>query len=316
MISFEHMVWNLGLSSTMQGAGGIGGLLWINVETGSHAGRYVVAYDGNGNVMGLVSASDGSIVARYEYGPFAEPLRATGPLAADNPFRFSTKYTDPETGLVYYGYRYYSPSLGRWLSRDPVGVKFVGIDHLYVLPDSINGIDFLGLDNTSPWELGWEWLIGTGPRVHHFGPGDPFTEKLKEHKHIEKVRGKISKRLTEKCKKCANFLESGSDNYSLAGIKGVDKYLRDYSTLVTFGLTGNLAVTYLGSYELYYRSLKIVCRKGVAKMRFKVINTSDMRSLLHPPIIGYTKIWNQTVGRIANKIFSQGPMSPTKQIIE
>ena len=33
----------------------------------------------------------------------------------------STKYTDQETGLVYYGYRYYSPGLGRWLSRDPLG---------------------------------------------------------------------------------------------------------------------------------------------------------------------------------------------------
>jgi len=116
-------VWGPDLSGTFQGAGGISGLLWVNVETGSHAGRYVAAYDGNGNVMGLVSASDGSLVAQYEYGPFAEPLRATGPLAADNPFRFSTKCTDSETGLLYYGYRYYSPTLGRWLSRDPVGVS-------------------------------------------------------------------------------------------------------------------------------------------------------------------------------------------------
>jgi len=114
-------VWGQDLSGSFQGAGGIGGLLWINVETGSHAGRYVVAYDGNGNVMGLVSASDGSVVAQYEYGPFAEPLRATGPLAAENLFRFSTKYTDPETGLVYYGYRYCNPPTGRWLSRDPIG---------------------------------------------------------------------------------------------------------------------------------------------------------------------------------------------------
>ena len=38
-----------------------------------------------------------------------------------NPFRFSTKYFDAETGLYYYGYRYYSPNLGRWISRDPIG---------------------------------------------------------------------------------------------------------------------------------------------------------------------------------------------------
>ena len=45
----------------------------------------------------------------------------TGSESSRNPFRFSTKYTDDETDLVYYGYRYYSPALGRWMSRDPIG---------------------------------------------------------------------------------------------------------------------------------------------------------------------------------------------------
>ncbi|MCZ7640943.1 MAG: hypothetical protein M5U12_35755 [Verrucomicrobia bacterium] len=59
--------------------------------------------------------------ARYEYGPFGEPVRVTGALAAAQPFRFSTKWTDAETGLLYYGYRYYNPTTGRWVSRDPIG---------------------------------------------------------------------------------------------------------------------------------------------------------------------------------------------------
>ena len=37
--------------------------------------------------------------------------------------RFSTKYFDSETGLYYYGYRFYSPSLMRWLNRDPIEEK-------------------------------------------------------------------------------------------------------------------------------------------------------------------------------------------------
>jgi len=53
-------------------------------------------------------------------GPFGELLRATGPLARANPLRFSTKYQDDETELLYYGYRYYSATMGRWLSRDPM----------------------------------------------------------------------------------------------------------------------------------------------------------------------------------------------------
>lgn len=47
----------------------------------------------------------------------------TGAMAKANPIRWSTKYTDDETDLVMYPYRPYSPSSGRWLSRDPLGEK-------------------------------------------------------------------------------------------------------------------------------------------------------------------------------------------------
>ncbi|WP_425485728.1 RHS repeat-associated core domain-containing protein [Limisphaera ngatamarikiensis] len=68
-----------------------------------------------------MSASTGTETARYEYGPFGEPLRMTGPVAGSNPFRFSTKRTEDGTGLVLYEYRAYSPTSGRWLSRDVIG---------------------------------------------------------------------------------------------------------------------------------------------------------------------------------------------------
>ena len=96
----------------------MGGLLVVK-PTGANA--LFPAYDGNGNVMGLVDGTTGTVTAQYEYGPFGEPIRVSGAAAASNPFRFSTKYTDDETDLVYYGYRYYVPSTGRWLSRDPGG---------------------------------------------------------------------------------------------------------------------------------------------------------------------------------------------------
>ena len=53
-------------------------------------------------------------------GSFGEVIRATGPMAKANPFRFSTKYQDDESDLLYYGYRYYNANTGRWNSRDPV----------------------------------------------------------------------------------------------------------------------------------------------------------------------------------------------------
>jgi RHS repeat-associated protein len=111
-------IWESASKWPTQGDGGVGGLLWLN-DTAN--GTHFCAYDGNGNIIALSGASDGSETARYEYGPFGEPIRATGLMATENPFRFSTKFTDHETDLLYYGYRFYNPSMGRWPSRDPIG---------------------------------------------------------------------------------------------------------------------------------------------------------------------------------------------------
>ena len=56
--------------------------------------------------------------------PFGNITAATGPMAYVNPFRFSTKYSDFESGLDYYGYRFYAPGIGRWFGRDPVEDRF------------------------------------------------------------------------------------------------------------------------------------------------------------------------------------------------
>ena len=96
----------------------MGGLLWLNDATN---GVHFAAFDGHGNVSGLVNGANGTSSAVYEYGPFGELLRATGPMSRVNPLRFSTKYYDEQTDFLYYGYRYYNPSTGRWLNRDPIG---------------------------------------------------------------------------------------------------------------------------------------------------------------------------------------------------
>lgn len=117
-------IWGSDLSGSQQGAGGVGGLLEV-----SYLGtNCFAAYDGNGNIVALVNVVDGTVAANYEYGPFGEPIRMTGAMATANPFRFSTKYDDDESDLLYYGYRYYKPSTGTWPNRDPLeepGVKLL-----------------------------------------------------------------------------------------------------------------------------------------------------------------------------------------------
>ena len=62
----------------------------------------------------------GNVVAAYEYDDFGRLISKTGALADFFRIRFSSKYFDSETGLYYYGYRFYAPFHMRWLNRDPI----------------------------------------------------------------------------------------------------------------------------------------------------------------------------------------------------
>ena len=135
-----------GLVNDLQSAGGIGGVLAVHDASSSE--DYVYCYDANGNVGQMIAweagygnaTGDGwhsdRLVARYEYDPYGaivgpdtdddgdfDEYDEPGTYAAANPIRFSTKYWDDETGLGYWGHRYYNPRLGRWMNRDPIGEK-------------------------------------------------------------------------------------------------------------------------------------------------------------------------------------------------
>jgi RHS repeat-associated protein len=162
--------WGKDVTGTEQGAGGVGGLLFVGrytKDTGTNvlASTLAPMYDGNSNIEGYVkllvptaSTSAAATTAfKLEYDPFGRELmiEATSPetQATLPPFRFSTKYTDSETDLVYYGYRYYSPELGRWPSRDPIGER--GGINLYgmVGNDAVNRWDYLGLAPSEPCSI-------------------------------------------------------------------------------------------------------------------------------------------------------------------
>ncbi len=132
--------WGRDLSGSLEGAGGVGGLLGVK----DGATSYRVTYDANGNVSELIDG-DGTIAAHYEYDPFGNVVVSTGSYAAANPWRFSTKPVEPETGYSYYGYRFYYPETGRWLNRDPIGEE--GGENLYVFVSNvpISAVDFFGL---------------------------------------------------------------------------------------------------------------------------------------------------------------------------
>ena len=138
--STNSYVWGLDLSGSLQGAGGVGGLLAVVKDSAT----YVPAWDGNGNVSEYVS-TDGTLAAHYEYSPFGETVVKTGQIVDAFTHRFSTKYWEAEAKLYHYGYRYSLSELGRWLNRDPEEEEYVRNLYLFLNNESLGLIDYLGL---------------------------------------------------------------------------------------------------------------------------------------------------------------------------
>jgi len=149
--------WGLDMSGSYQGAGGVGGLVMADLKVPTGGGntttsRVFYGYDGNGNVITLAEANSGNIVASYDYDPFGNTITITGNLAAYNPCRFSTKCLETdgllngrELGLYYYGRRYLSLDLLRFLNNDPIEES--GGENLSLACGNnlVNRIDSLGL---------------------------------------------------------------------------------------------------------------------------------------------------------------------------
>ena len=143
--------WGKDFSGTLYDADGVGGLLYIR-KNGNDV--YVPLYDGMGNVVQYVDKY-GALVAQYEYDAFGNTIRKSGTKADELKMRFSTKYFDDEAGLYYYGHRFYSPRIARWLTRDPIEED--GGLNLYVVcgNDTINKYDPNGcIPLDTVWDIG------------------------------------------------------------------------------------------------------------------------------------------------------------------
>ena len=170
-----------------QAAAGVGGLAWLQTglaqtvamfsyqEVSGNAEVHIPMMDHMGNVRHYyqikatgpgASASyvTGQVTANLEYDAFGREVRATGtktpasgqppglapgePWVDVLPFHFSTKFTDRESGLNYYGYRFYDAVDGRWASRDPIGEG--DGPNLYAMVHN-NPVNMVDMDGRTGW---------------------------------------------------------------------------------------------------------------------------------------------------------------------
>lgn len=168
----NYYVWGLDLSQTLQGAGGIGGLL----ARCAPSSVQLYFFDGNGNVADLMDAQ-GNLVGHYDYDPFGRTVAKSGAKADENLYRFSTKMYEPWWDLYCFGLRFHSPSLGRWLSRDPVA-EYGGVN-VYRADDGVSSYDPLGLaaagggGNAPPYTIDLETVREHSQRIMQRRASDP-----------------------------------------------------------------------------------------------------------------------------------------------
>ncbi len=271
----SHYVWGLDLDGSYQGLGGAGGLLAVSTSVDDQgASIHIPLYDAKGTVHAYLDAGTGAISANFAYDPFGRVIednyrstinppvvgsstnRSSTPRNSSrmtsnyspvtnnyaSPFRFQSKYYDPEIRMYYFGFRYYDPATCKWLNRDPLE-ESGGLNlYAFCLNDPVNFIDYLGAraygrDYKGPIDPAWDWV-----------------EQDYTQKEVDKVYWKLEKR-------DRHIYNPGLDNPStyrnqnkilLEKILGVPVTMVENKTMAETGEQIRNLSDFIVSYKLFY----------------------------------------------------------------
>ena len=146
--------------------------------TGSGLGRRLyVQHDANWNITAITDTA-GAVKQRFIYDPYGTRTVLTAAWASTSDgynwlYSFQGGRMDTTSGLINFRNRWYSPTLGRWVQRDPTGAEYVDGMNLYQAESSapVSAVDPLGMETM---EVRYD-LIGT-EKTNYAGFVTKFTE--------------------------------------------------------------------------------------------------------------------------------------------
>ena len=116
---------------------------------------------------------DGEVVQHIEYVPFGEVFVEERNNIWNTPYLFNAKEFDEETGLYYYGARYYDPRVSLWISVDPMQEENLSVStYAYTLN---NPVRFKDEDGKIPVETIWDAAnvaMGVGSLINNIRSGN------------------------------------------------------------------------------------------------------------------------------------------------
>ena len=163
----------------------------VTVEPGTN--RYISVHDQRGSVAVLLNPA-GSVAESYRYDAYGNvkiydglgnpvtPESGVGGSAIGNPWMFSSKRFDKETGLINFGRRFYDPTVGRFVTADPSGFADGPNLYAYCGGDPINLIDPDGQlsKSFSSGSSAPSWLSSTQNNLHNLQTyGSSFENSLR-----------------------------------------------------------------------------------------------------------------------------------------
>ena len=136
---------------------------------------------------------DGEVAQHIEYVPFGEVFIEERNNTWNTPYLFNAKEFDEETGMYYYGARYYEPRLSLWMSTDLLEEKNYGNSSYAYTYNPITFIDPIGTDTINISYVNKKWkidapIIADGNDVFNVANGDKKeTYEFSQGEHEKRV---------------------------------------------------------------------------------------------------------------------------------